>query len=137
MVFRDMSTALDSLIRRVTSLERRLVKVKNPPPPPPNPNLPFAMAAGIVNATHAANTAAYAGVVVTLPTGRFTVPPVPAANLFTGTGGAQKDVVRAYQSTVSTITLGVWVGDGSAGNIAHTDMISWIAVQMTEGSAAG
>ena len=101
------------------------------------PNLPYAMAAGLVSVPHPANTAAHAGIVVTLPAGRFSEAPLPTANMFTGAGGTQKDVVRAYQATPNTITLGVWTGDNTGTNPAHTDTISWTAVQMTEGSAAG
>lgn len=101
------------------------------------PGVPFKMATGTITVAHASNVPAYAGVVVTLPPGRFTVPPIPFANLFTGTGGAQKDVPRAYLTTTTTLTLGVWAGDNVGTGVAHTDVISWTAIQMTEGSASG
>lgn len=97
----------------------------------------YAMAAGTVSFAHGASAVTVTGVTVTLPSGRFSVAPLPFVNTYNGAGGTQKDIPRAYASTTTSLTVGVWAGDNAIPIGAHTDNLSWFAVQMTPTTAAG
>lgn len=115
--FNTVKTTTNSLDSRLDTLESQADKLSR---------LPRAMASGQITYTHSAP--AVVGRTATLPGGRFTAAPMPFANMYTGAGGTQYDVVRAYASTTSSLTIGTWTGNG-ADPASHTDVVSWLAVQ--------
>jgi len=86
-------------------------------------HLPFAMAAGSV-------TAGVSWATVTLPAGRFTVAPLVTAQMISGAGA---DLGAAAMVTSVSASSFILRKGGAGSEVRH----EWIAVQMTEGSAAG
>ncbi|UAJ78304.1 hypothetical protein IT072_02330 [Leifsonia sp. ZF2019] len=93
-------------------------------------NHAFAEAAGITPAfTSGVASQAVASVTVSLPTGRFTQPPIPQV---TATSGRFTAVVTAVSTT--QLTIQVQNNSGAAG---IPGIVYWTAKQMTASSAAG
>jgi hypothetical protein len=101
------------------------------------PGFPYRMAAGTVGVSHPASTLGVTGVTITLPTGRFSQPPVPTVNLLGAPGGSTFCNARIYAVTTSTMTAAIYKGNSTESQASHTDTISWHAVQMGPTVAAG
>lgn len=91
---------------------------------------PFAMASGVAEITMAGSTAV---VTVTLPAGRFTVPPhLSWGRSHSGASSAAAVVgVNPAAVTANSFPLGGY------GSYTGTVTVWWTAVQMTAGSASG
>lgn len=88
-----------------------------------NPFLPWAVAAGSANVTTSFPT-------VTLPSGRFTQPPIVTAQLYSGAGEDRGE--NAMVTNVTTTSFQCR-HSGTSG----TKTVHWQAIQMSSGSAGG
>jgi hypothetical protein len=95
--------------------------------------LPVRMAAGSVVVTLTA--VAFNSSAIVFPVGRFTVAPLVVCSLGNAPGGTQKFVPRTINQTTSGAD--VWVYTGDQTSQTGTCVVSWIAIQMTAGAAAG
>jgi hypothetical protein len=86
----------------------------------PGPTIVLGQVSFAVSAASSATTA------ITFPAGSFTAVPYMFTNLFTGAGGSQTLVTRAWQATASGASLGAWTGNGAA--TTATAVIQWMAV---------
>lgn len=99
---------------------------------------PFAMAADI-QAGFSSGSLAPGGAIFsaqTFPSGRFTVPPAVTATLANGPAGTANLSARAINVTTSGFSLYVYNTAATATSFSAL-AVSWIAVQMTEGSVSG
>ena len=92
--------------------------------------VPFRYAQGTVNVTvsGAGGTAS-----VTFPASRFTV--APMIQVTKSSAAAAKYVPYYTSVTASGCTVGLYAGDGSSASV--TQPVTWTAMQMLSGAAAG
>jgi hypothetical protein len=97
---------------------------------------PFAMASGQVSVSMT-KTSYYGTKGITFPAGRFRVPPIVTVSLGNAPGGSGNVSPRALNATPFGASVYCYTADLQGADVAHTVIVNWTAIQMSEDAAAG